>query len=36
MRGLKYYLWLIVDSETRFALGFHLSRHRAVLRLFSY
>ena len=26
--GEKYYLWLILDSETRFVLGFHLDRHR--------
>ena len=24
IRGEKYYLWLILDSETRFVLGFHL------------
>lgn len=28
IQGEKYYLWLILDSETRFVLGFHLSRHR--------
>ena len=28
IRGEKYYLWLILDSETRFVLGFHLDRHR--------
>lgn len=26
--GKKYYIWFIVDSETRFVLGFHLSPHR--------
>ncbi|MBV1758231.1 MAG: IS6 family transposase, partial [Dethiosulfatibacter sp.] len=26
--GKKYYIWFVVDSETRFVLGFHLSRHR--------
>ena len=35
IRGVKYYLWLIVDSETRFALGFHLSRHRDSPQAFS-
>ena len=24
IQGVKYYLWLILDSETRFVLGFHL------------
>lgn len=28
IRGEKYYLWLILDSETRFVLGFHLDRRR--------
>jgi transposase-like protein len=28
INGKKYYLWFIVDSETRFVLGFHLSPHR--------
>lgn len=27
--GKKYYLWFIIDSETRFVLGFHLSPHRS-------
>lgn len=26
--GKKYYIWFIVDSETRFVLGFHLSPYR--------
>lgn len=26
--GKKYYVWFIIDSETRFVLGFHLSPHR--------
>ncbi len=26
--GIKHYIWFIVDSETRFVLGFHLSPHR--------
>lgn len=26
--GKKYYIWFVVDSETRFVLGFHLSRYR--------
>jgi len=26
--GVKHYIWFIVDSETRFVLGFHLSPHR--------
>jgi len=28
IQGKKYYLWLVLDSETRFVLGFHLSPHR--------
>ena len=28
IQGVKHYLWLIVDAETRFVLGFHLSPHR--------
>lgn len=28
IHGVKHYLWLIVDAETRFVLGFHLSPHR--------
>lgn len=26
--GVKHYLWFVVDSETRFIVGFHLSPHR--------
>ncbi len=26
--GQKYYIWFIIDSETRFVLGFHLSPYR--------
>ena len=28
IQGVKHYLWLIVDAETRFVLGFHLSSRR--------
>ena len=28
IKGVKHYVWFIVDSETRFVLGFHLSPHR--------
>lgn len=28
INGRKYYIWLIVDSETRFVLGFHLTKSR--------
>jgi len=28
IKGKKYYIWFIIDSETRFVLGFHLSPHR--------
>jgi transposase-like protein len=27
--GKKYYIWFIIDSETRFVLGFHLSPYRS-------
>lgn len=33
--GKKHYLWLIVDSETRFIIGFHLSPHRDSPQAFS-
>lgn len=36
--GHKYYIWFIIDSETRFVLGFHLSPHRdspQAFRLFN-
>ena len=26
--GVKHYIWFIIDSETRFVIGFHLSPHR--------
>ena len=35
IQGQKYYLWLILDSETRFVLGFHLSPHRDSPQAFS-
>ena len=28
IQGKRHYLWLIVDTETRFVLGVHLSPHR--------
>ena len=33
--GQKYYIWFIIDSETRFVLGFHLSPHRDSPQAFS-
>lgn len=33
--GKKYYIWFIIDSETRFVLGFHLSPHRDSPQSFS-
>lgn len=33
--GKKYYIWFIIDSETRFILGFHLSPHRDSPQAFS-
>ena len=35
IQGQKYYLWLILDGETRFVLGFHLSPHRDSPQAFS-
>ena len=26
--GVRHYIWFIIDSETRFVIGFHLSPHR--------
>ena len=26
--GVEHYIWFIIDSETRFVIGFHLSPHR--------
>ena len=26
--GVKHYIWFIIDGETRFVIGFHLSPHR--------
>jgi len=28
INGVKHYIWFIIDSETRFVLGFHLAPHR--------
>ena len=28
INGIKHYLWLVIDSETRFIVSFHLSRYR--------
>ena len=28
INGKKYYLWLAIDSETRFVLAFHLTQAR--------
>lgn len=28
IQGKKYYIWFIIDAETRFIIGFHLSPHR--------
>lgn len=35
IQSKKYYRWLILDSETRFALGFHLDRHRDSPQVFT-
>ncbi len=28
VNGIKHYLWFVIDSETRFIIGYHLSPHR--------
>ena len=33
--GVKHYLWFVVDSETRFIIGFHLSPNRDSPQAFS-
>ena len=33
--GVKHYIWFVVDSETRFIIGFHLSPHRDSPQAFS-
>ena len=33
--GKTYYIWFIINSETRFVLGFHLSPHRDSPQAFS-
>jgi putative transposase len=35
IQGRKHYIWFIVDSETRFVLGFHLSPYRSSPQAFS-
>ena len=33
--GVKHYIWFVVDSETRFIIGFHLTPHRDSPQAFS-
>jgi putative transposase len=33
--GVKHYIWFVIDSETRFIIGFHLSPHRDSPQAFS-
>ena len=35
IKGIKHYIWFIIDSETRFVLGFHLSPYRDSPQAFS-
>ena len=35
INGVKHYLWLVIDSETRFIISFHLSRYRNESSAFS-
>ena len=36
INGIKHYLWLVIDSETRFIVSFHLSKskYRDEIQLF--
>lgn len=36
INGQRYYLWLAIDSETRFVLAFHLTKSRAEDSAFSF
>jgi transposase InsO family protein len=33
--GKKYYIWFVIDSETRFVISFHLSPYRSSPQAFS-
>jgi len=35
INGVKHYIWFVIDSETRFVLGFHLSPRRASSQAFT-
>ncbi len=35
INGVKHYIWFIIDAETRFILGYHLSPHRDSPQAFS-
>jgi len=35
INGKKHYLWFIIDAETRFVLGFHLTPHRNSKQAFT-
>ena len=35
INGVKHFLWFIIDAETRFVLGFHLSPYRSSPQAFS-
>ena len=35
INGMKHYIWFIIDSETRFVLGFHLSPYRDSRQAFA-
>lgn len=35
INGIRHYIWFIIDSETRFILGYHLSPHRDSPQAFS-
>jgi len=35
INGVKHYLWFVIDSETRFVLGFHLSPRRTSSQAFT-
>ena len=35
INGKKYYIWFVIDSETRFVISFHLSPYRSSPQAFS-
>lgn len=36
IKGVKHWLWLVIDSETRFIIAFHISKQRTRCKCFNY